>query len=383
MATFSLKRFTRPAALKAIRADHLVALLAPHAKFFADRDVPLPSKGSKTEPNYEGLAKVFMMPDVDTPAELANTLYFVHEMATTDAMDGLLDECDRLGIKLDPAPDRSPADIAVQVWLHDPNLLQRKHAEQYINRPRSFEYFQTLARPVPKFRTPSPATLAALEKDLDDWFEKKRRGRGARVFVYPRSDAVWFLVRHGQPFERKGVIKDGESSSLYFRGEVHDVLAYDRSLGELRMHAASKGEKETYRKKFGEHLFGDANFFPGTAKYTLEPLRTDGEKSLVCADVEGMEWVKLKQIEFFHGGPEKEIEVRKATDLFASYGARGKSLPAKARIIRASFNVKFKDAKTPRTVTIRPSNVTQYARDEDSTVAEKWLGNRGFILHDR
>ena len=48
------------------------------------------------------------------------------------------------------------------------------------------------------------------------------------------------------------------------------------------MHACNKGEKDTYRREFGRHLFGNADFFPGTAKYTLEPLRTAGRASIVC-----------------------------------------------------------------------------------------------------
>jgi len=35
----------------------------------------------------------------------------------------------------------------------------------------------------------------------DGWrlsFEAHRRGRGRRVFVYPREDGVWFLVRRGE-----------------------------------------------------------------------------------------------------------------------------------------------------------------------------------------
>jgi len=136
-------------------------------------------------------------------------------------------------------------------------------------------------------------------------------------------------------------------------------------------------------QEIGLHLFGGEDFFPGTGKYTLEPLRTDGPAALVCTDVDGMEWVKLKEIHFFWGGSENEIEIRKASDVFAAFEARGRSLPAKSRIIRASFQVKFSDSKTPRTVTIRPSNIAQYTRDDDSAVVEEWLVKRGFIVTNR
>ena len=88
-----------------------------------------------------------MTPDSDTPKELADALYFIHEMATSEGMDELLHETDSNGITLDGNPDSTPADFAVQVYLQNKNLLERKHAEQYLTRPRSYEYFQTETTP--------------------------------------------------------------------------------------------------------------------------------------------------------------------------------------------------------------------------------------------
>ena len=236
--------------------------------------------------------------------------------------------------------------------------------------------------PVTPFQQPSTQTLAGLGRDLDDWFEKKKRGRGSRVFDYPKGDSVWFLVRHGDPFRREGSLNGGQSSSVFYRPEKYDVLVYEPALGELRMNACNKGEKETYRLALGRHIFGDEDFFPGTGKYSLEPLRTSGTASIVCTDINGMDWVQLKEVQYLWGGAQREIEIRKADDLFAALEARGRSIPAVAPILRASFQVKFTDGKNPRTVTIRPSNIAQYTRDSDADVVEDWLQRRGFIEHD-
>ena len=380
MTALNLRRFTRASALKEIRANHLRQLLTPYEEFFTNRGAPLPPPESSNGLDYEGLARVFMTPDSDTPQGLAEALYFIHEMSTPHGMDDLLYESERRGILLTGDPDPTPADVAVQVWLQNPDLLQRKHAEQHLKRPRSFEYYRTAVFPVPAFETPTRSSLRKLEQALDAWFVTKRRGDGSRVFVFPKPDAVWFLVRHGLPFERKPVIQDGESSSVFFREEAHDVLAYDPVLGELKMNARSKGEKQLYRKQFGRHLFGDDEFFPGTAKYTLEPLRRDGAQSLVCTDVDGMDWVVLKHIEFFRGGPHKEVKVMKATNVFAALEARQGRFPERLPINRASLHVKFSDSKTPRTITIRPPHVTQYTRDDDSVIVERWFRKRGFII---
>lgn len=383
MATYNLRRFAHAEGLKAIGREHLLALLKPHKSYLDSRGFTLPPLSASDGIDYEQLVNVLMSPDTTTPKGLIDALYFVHEMATPESMDILLHEADSNGIMLDGSSDPTPADVAVQVYLLDKDLLERKHAEQYLTRPRSYEYFQTETTPVPKFRKPSQKTLSALARDLDDWFEKKKRGRGSRVFVYPKKDVVWFLVRHGDPFKREGSLDGDQTSSVFYRPEKYDVLVYDPATGEIRMNACSKGEKEMLRQKFGRHLFNDDDFFPGTGKYTLEPLRSDGDASIVCTDVDGMEWVRLKEVQYFWGGAEKEIEIRKANDVFAALAARGRGMPSKARIIRASFQVKFTDSKTARTVTIRPSNIAQYTRDSDAAVVEDWLSKRGFILADQ
>lgn len=379
MATYNIRKFSHPDGLKAIKKEHLLSLLMPHQGFLSARGVTLPPPTSVDGLDYEGLVHVFMSPDTDTPPGLADALYFIHEMATTEGMDELLHEAEKKEIPLDGNPDPTPADVAVQVWLKDKDLLERKHAEQYLIRPRSFEYYQTSASPVPDFKMPNSKTLKALQGDLDNWFQKKKRGRGSRVFVYPKGNETWFLVRHGEPYKREGSIEGEESSSVFYRPEKHDVLVYVPSLGEFRMNASSKGEKELYRKQFGLHLFGSEDFFPGTGKYTLAPLWKDGPESLACTDIEGMEWVKLIEVQFFWGGTENEIETRKADDVFAAFEGRKRSMPTKVRITRARFQVKFTDSNNPRTVAIRPSNIAQYTRDHDSTILEEWLLKRKFI----
>ncbi len=382
MATYNLRRFAQPAVLKAIAPKRLQEFLGPYRTYFNGRGLPLPSPNASNGLDHEQLVEVLMTPDADTPKDLVDALFFVNEMSTDENMDLLLEEAEKNGLSLDGKPDPTAADVAVQVFLQDRQLLERKHAEQYLTRPRVFEYFQTQARPVPAFKQPSWVTLLGLEFDLDNWFAKKKRGRGSRVFVYPKGDSIWFLVRHGDPFRREGSLDGDQMSSVFYHPEKHDVLVYESAVGELRMNTCNKGEKEIYRVEFGRNVFGNKDFFPGTGKYTLEPLRRDGPVSIVCTDVDGMDWVRLREVQFLRGGTEREIEIRKAKDLFAALEGRGQSMPARAPILRASFHVKFTDAKSPRIVTIRPSNIAQYTRDSDADVVEDWLQKRGFIEQD-
>jgi hypothetical protein len=363
-----------------MQKQYLLALLLPHGGYFAGRGLVL-SSSDGAEINHQARADILLSPDDAMPTPLVDSLYYVNEMDTPEGMDDLLSAAAANGIQLDSGAEMTPADVAVQVWMKDRGLFERQHAEQFLCRPRSFESFQSHECPGRKAE-PTNDSLAALEADLDDWFETKKRGRGSRVFAYPKDSEVWFLVRHGQPFKREGSLKGKESSSVYYRPEKHDVVVYNQVLGELRVNAASKGEKELYQAAFGLHLFGTEDYFPGTAKYTLEPLRHDGEASLVCNDVDGMEWAKLTEIRYYWGGAEGEVEIRRAEDIFAALQRRRGQIPGgpRPRIVRATFKVKFADSNTPRSVCIRPSNIAQYSRDADGALVEQWLTKRGFIL---
>jgi len=380
MATF-LRRFARPETLKSIKPSRLIQFLQPHQAYLASRGLQLPAVAKAVGFDHQALIDILMSPDPKTPNDLIDALYYVDEMSAPEALDGNLEAAREKGVTLDDAPDQSPADVAVQIWLLDRELLERQHAERSMLRVRSFEYFQTDRTTPPQFKPPSAKQVQPLEQGLDDWFADRKRGRGARVFVFPKPDGVWFLVRHGEPVKREESIADNAStSSVCYRPVKYDVLVYQPKIGELRINAQSKGVKDLYRRQFGRHLFGDENFFPGVAKFNLEPLRKSGPASLACADIAGIEWVVLKQVELFWGGSEHEVEVRRADDVFAALEERGESLPGKPRITQAVFLIKFADSKRPRSVRIKPSNVAQYTRDGDADRLEQWFLRRGFVV---
>ncbi len=404
MSTFTLRRFTNQETLKSVREDHLLALLDQHRVYFAGRGVSLTASGPalrvaepmatygntapRVEPaeelDYEGIARVLMSPDETTPRELVDDLFFVDEMATPEGMDALRDEIAKLPpakrkqLELGPAP--TPADVAVLVRLHAPDILESKHAETLLVSKRSFQYFLPAKVNGHVFKKPSDAQLQKLEAAFDDAFDEMKRGRNAKVYVFERPSEVWLLVRRGDPCKREGALEGSGSASVYYRPEVFDVIRYDQRTGELSINAGSCAKLYTlYREKIGLHFFGDALHFPaGKAKFTLDPLRAQGEESLVCTDVDGMESVVLKEVQYFWGGPENEVEIRKASNLFEALKRRNRAIPDSARISKAKFQVKFADSKTPRMVMVTSSNVTSFTRDSDATAVEEWMVRRGF-----
>jgi hypothetical protein len=375
MATYGLRRFSRANTLRTIQPTHLIAFLEPYRRFLEKRGVTWPKGGSEFD--YEQLAQIFLNPDADTPRDLIHALHYVDEMATPEIMDDLLEEACKRALMLAPDADQTPADVAVQMWCLDKAVLERKHAENHAMRVRSFaSYRMDLIGPF----KPTQARVRAMERDLNGWFEQKKRGASAKILSSDPNDGFWYVVRHGDPFKRDESVDGPNTSSVCYRPAKYDVLVYSEESGELRVHARSKGEKAVYCAVFSKHMFGAVDAFPNIEKYTLEPLRELGEDCLAAPDIDGIEYIKLTEIEFHYRGHLKDIVIRKADDVFAVFAAHNEVFPTAPKIMRAVFQIKFSDARTPRSVVIKLPNIAQFTRDDDAVLVEQWLRVRGFII---
>ena len=74
------------------------------------------------------LSRVLMNPDEHMPPRLVDALYFINELATADGMDALAAAASAKGLVLEAGPTATPADVAVEVWLKSPQLLEEQHA---------------------------------------------------------------------------------------------------------------------------------------------------------------------------------------------------------------------------------------------------------------
>ena len=381
MKTYNLRRFSKVEILRKISRENLISLLKPYENYFQQRHFKIPEHDSREELDYERLSKILLSPDSSTPKKLADALFHIDEFLTPAGFDAIQRKIEGTEIDAAISRDASSADLVVEVWMRNHKIIENIHDEQYFSRLRSFDYFQTLQKPSITFQELSQKAVVPLEKDINEWFYEKRRGRYAKISVHIKADEIWFLIRHGEPYARQNVIgADGKSVSVFQRLEKYDVLVYNHGLGEIKIYACSKSEKELYRVKFGLHLFGDKNYFSVESKFTLEPLRTLDHMSLLCGDIKGLEWVKLKELKVSHGGPHRETATHKAKDVFASFKTRKYSLPSRGKLIKASLLIKFSDSKTPRVINFGPGNNAQYKRDADAGIEEELLVRRGFII---
>ncbi|MDD5483651.1 MAG: hypothetical protein PHP98_08380 [Kiritimatiellae bacterium] len=107
-----------------------------------EEKVILPSPELEDEEYFNSLAGVLMSPE-GLPDSLNDSLYAIDEMATEDGQQRQEDGAAEQNLNLAFDEKSSREEIALQVWLADPELLARKHNEQRLIRLSSFEYYSS------------------------------------------------------------------------------------------------------------------------------------------------------------------------------------------------------------------------------------------------
>lgn len=379
MPTFDPSRISKPSALRKIDTQNLLDFLQPYTDYLKLCGFTLPAT-STARFDYEALSRILLDCAEDAPVGLTGALYYVDELSTQEGFDAIQEAIENHHLSIEVNQNITPADLAIKLWICDKALAEQIHAEQFLKNPRGFRCFSSSFTHVP-YQPMSKAALTNMESELNDWFEAKRRGRTAKVFVYDKTDNVWFLIRHGGPYTREPSIDASNNDCCtFFRPMKYDVALYCPRTNEIRVNAKSKGACKLYRQKIGKYCFnGFEDYFDRESHFTLNPLYENGSDALLCSDIEGIDKVTLTEIRFQSSGAYSEIEIRKADDVFAAYASRSKLLLQTKGLYRASFSVKFTDSKTPRTVTIC-GNEAKYKRDSDSEILEKWFEARGFVV---
>lgn len=384
-SSYKIRRFTNVAILRRIDFPLLLEFFESDSvfqDFLVERGLTWTRDADQFD--FHELARILMSPGIDTPDEFLDALYFVDNLADPDCYDRILEEAQETGIDLGPE-DPTPEDLTLRVWLADRNILERVHAEQYRVRPKRFESYFAGLEDRPDLDYPSEVVLSALEADLNEWFDFKKKGRGAKVFPFPKNDAFWFLVRHGQRIKREGTVEaDGDSGSVFYRPEKFDVLIYYPDKGELAIYTETKGERKAYCRYFGKHLFGDIEFFrfdDPVAKYTLQPLIDSGRDALVCSDVDGIEHIRLYELQSRRDGDQLNRRSVWGDDVFSDLELNGPDLREEAEsitLLKAKFKVTF-DGGRERVVAVEPPNTASFDRESDNAVIHEWLDRQGFI----
>jgi hypothetical protein len=400
MPNFIQKQYTNPETFRRFRPDLLFALLKQSEGYFKKRGLLLPGTDEQlalpinpesrcdtsTGFDYDALVRVFMEPTPDMPSELVEGLHLIHEVGRPGSLDNMLDEARTNGLELGLGDNATPEDVALKLLLMDRRLLENVHHCRELKRRRKFQYFTTDAAPIPRLHEPKLEQLRGLERRLEAFYVASHCGPGTRVFAYCQQK-IWhdspewlFLVRHGAPYQREGSMERGEPASVFYRPRRHAVLKYDTSRGEMGIYCKTPREQRVLLRSFGICLFGRPDFFPGRAKFDLRPLVERGRACLACADIPGIEQVRLTEVEFFRRTEPWRRELQQADDIFSLIEGQKIQWPEDINeFTRATFTVKFWRQKKARQVTIVPCNRALYTRDEDSPIFERWLEAREVI----
>jgi hypothetical protein len=379
MATsFKLKHFSNPSVLKQIKPILLLGLLDPFRDFLKSKDEQA-IVGNVID--YDKLAAILMAPGQDMPLKLMEALFYIDETASIEDPDDILTQAAEYDVDLSAMVDATAADLAVAIWIKNPGALEAIHAEGFIVKTRKFDSFFSTSAKLPCYPVNESHLLKDIESDLDNWFEHRKRGKNSKIFQFYKDNKVWFLVRHGELFKRQAVLNEHGSGSIFYRPEKYDVLFYNPEVGELAIHSVAETDRIQYCKMFGKHLFGNEEFFntSGREKYTLQPLRTDGRAALICSDVSGIEKISFTELQWRHNVDLMHVEIHKANDIFDAFAEKNLEIPKNVTLTKASFQIKFKDSKRPRTVTILPPATAIFSRESDEDAVNEWLEKRGFI----
>jgi hypothetical protein len=115
------------------------------------------------------------------------------------------------------------------------------------------------------------------------------------------------------------------------------------------------------------------------ARYTLLPLLEHGRDALTCADIEGIDAVRLVELHVGHDGGLGHRETHRAADVFEALADIDRPIPEDARPVRATFMVRFSDSRRWRSVTVCVPHVVWCEWKSDREIVHLWLRQRGFL----
>jgi len=420
MSTIRFRRFTKPQFLREIGRPLLTQLFGKFAAEFSAHSTALPAESLADEDYFASLARVALAPEA-LPVSLVEALTAIEEMATPEGQERLETALSRAGLGLTFHEESSHGDIAVQVYLAQPTLLVAQCNEARLGRLTAFEYFGSKGGNAEKLPsevteglhgprkaemlksentqltpalspseaerggggaggvTPTKEKLEALAGDLDVWFGEHNRGRSMVWIESQCIEGEWhFLVQHGDAFTRTTRMEPRRRHRMHFRPPKDDVVVYTPKRDEIRVHAGTKGEKELYRRAFGQQLFGDADYFSERMAFSLEVLREDCAAVLDPRGLPGVSRIVLREVRLAWGHLKREFMVRGGLDIHGAARARGReAIPDYGTVKRAGFDFYFAGQKKARRVEVRLPNTVKMGRGCEARVVHEWLSARG------
>ena len=379
MSSFKPKYLTNPDVVRTIQSKRLLDLLTPYHDFLHSRGLSLPSVQEAETLDLERIVEILGSPDESAPQDLLNAVGYIDEMATPQGMDALLGVAIRAGMPFDEDADQSPADIAVQVWLFNPAIVEAQHTWHTWKSPRRMECFQpddarrSAALPL------TPQRIDQAKCEMSSYFGGNNRGKYCKFFVRTRAEQIETSIQRGDPFRREQKIEDDGVRNIHYRPAGKDTVIFNERDHVLQCSSSMKRVVPIYQRVFGILLFDDPEYFTDAPVFTLAPLEELGVDALSWGDIDDIEGIVFTQYRVDRGG-RNAYAIFGADDIIEDLRERGESLVIQGRLVDATFKIKFRGTRASRTLKLYAGNAACYTRDENASAAEQWLKLRQFVI---
>lgn len=383
MATFNPRRFVNVEILRQLDQENLVVFLKKYESYLLERGFCFETN-EDGEIDFVKLSEILLRPNGEEARKLFEQLCLLHEVSEAKRFDDLLRHAEASGVVV--SNKATPADVALKIMLVNPDQLLRFRAEIQISKLKTYIHFVSDAPPPDDFPAPTTDDIERLKSVMNNFFDKKRGGRGCNLFVDPDPSGgkYHFLISHGMNYTRQGSVDNEKSTSVFFRPENHDVVVLDPRHNRLAIYNKSqqKGEREMYARTFGATFFGDTDHFYQDSIFTLDPLLSKGKSALVCSDIEGIEEVRLVELHVKYNSKYGDSCILRSKDIFASMSESNQELPKNSNLIEAKLEFKMSGAQQRRHATVSRFGKTRYDRNHDSEKIEEFLQKREFMIVD-
>lgn len=376
MAKYNPKVFTNPDSIAGIDTTLLAEFFKRFPKFFSAHGVHLNNGGIK----YAQVIQILMNPDASVrddkeTHDLMEALQTITEMADQDSMDSLIVAGKQKNIDL---KGTGPADVAIYCWLNHSDLFHTQYARALVQNFKSFSYFLGANGDARAFPSYTEDTIKQLQAELDDWFGENKRLRDCSVYLFPQGQRVSIVIKYGMPLKREMKVEKGDSESIFYHPQKHDLLIYDCGQDEISVKTDNKkGQQEAYLRCVGKHLFGDEDYFAEPKRFSLKKLGEIASTDHDFVSIHGISRIALVELQYDWGG---ETEIRKSQNLLRTLVRKNSRESTKKATPRAAkFRVWFTGNNTPRIVEIQEGNQAKFGRDSDSQIVEEWINDQKFV----
>lgn len=377
----SFKPVMRLEFLESIRSHLFAKLLEPYRDTCTRYGIILPQL-EQTSNSFAWDAKnIYQLIHREYPQPLTSILLQMRDLSEDPDVDYF-----RNTLVLEPAnPPWTAAERALLVHLQNPALFQKSHISALPIRPCQFVEFAG-SKPS-TLDAEAPERILELRNILAEWFDQKHCTNYCEVYALQTNDEVRWGVIHGRRPRSQGKIKRKNNSDPLrkidtFFPDQHDLAILSLKTGRLLLNARSMDEVELYRRHLGEVYWGSTDYFAMTQIYSLKPFQLEGESIFLCGDIDGVERIEVRQIDF-RKPHAKSVTFRLGgrhlcQDLSGTINQFLKSFSVHSMKI-ACFADKNSD---PQLVTIKPPNRIAFDMRTDHSAAMKFLIAKGMMSVD-